>query len=45
MDHLTVPEAIIHIDEETSDPFEAQLLRRAGRTLIVLERYGFLISE
>ena len=45
VDHLIGPEAIIRSDEETTDPFEAQLLCRAGRTLTVLEIYGFLISE
>ena len=44
-DHLTGLEAVIHCDEETVDPSEAQALRMTSRTLTVLKRYGFIISE
>ena len=43
--HLIGPQAVIHSHKETVDPFEAQVLRKTGRTRTVQERYGFLINE
>ena len=39
------PEADIHIDEIVGRPSEAQAFHMSTRICIVLERYGFLISE
>ena len=38
-------EDIIHEDELTTDPSEAQALCRTSRIRTLLKRYGFLISE
>ena len=38
MDHLNGPEFVIHSDEETVNPSEAQALRRTSRTRSVPER-------
>ena len=42
---LLQPEDIIHKDELTTDPSEAQALCRTSRICTLLKRYGFLISE
>ena len=39
------PEVEIHRDEITTDPFEEQAFCRLSKVRIVLERYGFFISE
>ena len=39
------PQLITHIDEIIIEPIDTPLLHKSSRLRLILERYGFLISE